>query len=43
MQVYQQFDINSVLPARNFIKNETPVQMFSHEFLENFLLAPILE
>ena len=32
MQVYQQLDIDIVPPACNFIKNETPAQMFPCEF-----------
>ena len=32
MQLYQQFDVDIVTPACNFIKNETPEQEFSKEF-----------
>ena len=37
MQVYQQFDIDSVPPVCNFIINETPTQVVFCEFWE-FLL-----
>ena len=38
MQVYQQFDVDIAFPACNFIKNETPAQVFSGEFANFFSL-----
>ena len=32
MQVYQQFNVDVVPPAFNFIKNECPAQVFTYEF-----------
>ena len=32
MQVYQQFNVDVVPPAFNFIKNESPALAFTYEF-----------
>ena len=39
MKVYQQFNIDIVLPVSKFIKNKTPAQVFSGKFCE--FLQPV--
>ena len=36
MKLYQQFDVDVICSASNFIKNKTPAQVFSSEFWEIF-------
>ena len=43
MQGYQQFDVDIVPQACNFIKSETPAQVFSRKVLEYFQLVTLLK